>query len=181
MKGGNQVELEKISDNLKVIQQQVEDAMQTIKTSTNSSTNLSTNLSTDLSTNSDNDFYGIESSMPNKSEEITPQVNTSSASDYSAAVKPWQDDKNMKFQDGNGGRVSLSFPRIIMLIQGNINKNNTSKAWGSIKEQLLDATTLNQVKSIISENKLNFSANSVLGGTKKRRRYGRRVKTSKRR
>jgi hypothetical protein len=68
-----------------------------------------------------------------------------------------------------------------MLIQGNINKGNKSKAWGSIKEQLLDATTLNQVKSIISENKLNFSANSVLGGTKKRRRYGRRVKTSKRR
>ena len=176
MKGGNQVELEKIQDNLKVIQQQLDDAMQTIKTS-------------NLSTNSDNDFYGLESSMP-KSEEMTLPVDNSPASsdlmkDYGSVEpvesKPWQDDKTTKFYDGNNGRVSLSFPRIMMLIDGNISKGNVKKNWTSIKEQLLNATSVDQVKSVIQSNTLNFSSNSVSGGTRKKRKGGRRKKTSKRR
>ena len=93
--------------------------------------------------------------------------------------KPWQDNINLKFSDGKG-TVKLSFPRIILLIQKNIKNKNTTKNWSSIKEQLLDATSVDAVKSVITQNALYFRANYVLGGTKKKRRGGRR-KTNRRR
>lgn len=93
--------------------------------------------------------------------------------------KPWQNNKDIKFYDGNGGRVSLSFPRIIMLLDNNINRGNTKKDWSSIKDQLLEANTTDEVKNIIKTSGMNFSANSV-GGTRKKRRCGKRRRTAKR-
>lgn len=178
MRGGvDASDLEKIQTNLQNISSQVNDTLQEINAMKSSSS----------SNSNDDDFYGLESSM-SKPEETTTSTTSATSdlmSDYGSvepvAPKPWQDDKNTKFNDGTGGRVSLSFPRIMMLIQSNITKGNTSKNWSSIKEQLLDATSIGQVKSVISQNKLNFSANSVYGGTRKKRKGGRRRKTNKRR
>jgi hypothetical protein len=117
--------------------------------------------------------YNNEPSLPTEEE---PSMTQSSMSE----PKPWQDDKNTKFSDGTGGRVKLSFPRILTLIQNNINKGNTSKNWTSIKEQLLDATSISQVNSVINSNALNFTSNTVYGGTRKRRRRGGKRKSSKR-
>lgn len=122
-----------------------------------------------------------------------PQENTSSSSDFmsdyanepsvtetASVPKPWQDNKDIKFADGNRGRVTLSFPRIIMLLDKNIKTGNTTKNWSSIKDQLLSASSTNEVNSIIKTSGMNFSGNSVSGGTKKRRRGGRK-RTQKRR
>jgi hypothetical protein len=80
--------------------------------------------------------------------------------------KPWQNNKDMKFSDGANGRVTLSFPRLIMLLDNNIKQNNTNKPWTEIKTKLLDATSIEEVKKIIKDYSIRFSANSV-GGTKK--------------
>jgi hypothetical protein len=88
-----------------------------------------------------------------------------------------QTDKNKKYYDGVRGRVSLSLPRIIMLIKNNIGKN-TNKQWGEIVEMLNTATSVDQVQNIINEYKLSFSSNSI-GGTRKKRRGGKRRRTSK--
>ena len=40
--------------------------------------------------------------------------------------KPWQEDKNIKFKDGQGGRVTLSFPRIILLLSNNVTQGLTN-------------------------------------------------------
>ena len=93
--------------------------------------------------------------------------------------KSWQDNKDIKFADGNRGRVTLSFPRIMMLLDKNINSGNTTKNWSSIKDQLLDATSTDEVKNIIKTSGMNFSGNSVSGGTRKKRRGGRK-RTNKR-
>ena len=126
---------------------------------------------------SSDDFYGLESSM-SKPQENTSSSTTSSSdfmSDYanepsvtetSSVPKPWQDNKDLKFADGNRGRVTLSFPRIIMLLDKNIKTGNTTKNWSSIKDQLLAATSTDDVKNIIKTSGMNFSGNSVSGGTK---------------
>jgi hypothetical protein len=62
----------------------------------------------------------------------------------------------------------------MMLLQGNINKGNKTKDWSGIKEKLLDATSISEVNSVIKQSNINFSSNSVYGGTKKRRRGGKR-------
>ena len=95
-------------------------------------------------------------------------------------AKPWVDDKNLKFKDGDGGRVTLTFDRIMNLIQENINKGNTSKGWAKIKSDLQNAASTNEVQSIINQNKLFFKSNSVLGGTRKKRRHGKRSGTRRR-
>jgi hypothetical protein len=92
--------------------------------------------------------------------------------------KTWQDDKNLKFKDGSGGRVQLSFPRIMTLINNNLSKGNTNKDWATIKQKLNDANSVSQVQDVINEYKISFSSNYV-AGTRKKRRGGRR-KTSKR-
>jgi len=92
--------------------------------------------------------------------------------------KPWQEDKNIKFKDGQGGRVTLSFPRIILLLSNNVEQKNTNKPWTEIKMKLLDATTTQEVQNVINQYKIRFSANSI-GGTRKKRRGGKRRRTSK--
>jgi hypothetical protein len=99
--------------------------------------------------------------------------------DAESMPNPLLGDKDTKYEPGVPGRVKLSFPRIIMLIDNNIKSGNTSKNWASIKSQLLDATNKNDVQSIIKENQIRLSANSV-GGTKKKRRGGKRGRTHKR-
>jgi len=95
---------------------------------------------------------------------------------------PLLQDKDTKYEPGVPGRVKLSFPRIIMLID-NIrspkDNDTTTKKWNLIKEKLLNATNKNDVQTIIKENQIRFSANSV-GGTRKKRRGGKRGRTHKR-
>lgn len=93
-------------------------------------------------------------------------------------TKSWYNDKNTKFRDGAGGRVSLSFPRIITLIDNNINKGNTNKDWTTIKRVLNDANSIPEVQDIINRYKISFSSNYV-AGTRKRRR-GHKRKTHRR-
>jgi len=174
MRGG-EADLNQIEGNLKNIQQQVNDALDSIKTVQSSS--------------STSDFmsdYNNESSIsPSMSDSMSDYNNESSTTTStpmpSSTPKPWQDDKNTKFSDCCRGRVSLSFPRIMMLLQTNITRGNTSKNWNSIKEQLLGATSISEVNSVIKQSNINFSSNSVYGGTRKRRRGGRKRKASRRR
>jgi hypothetical protein len=88
-------------------------------------------------------------------------------------VKSWVDDKDKKFRDGAGGRVSLSFSRIMTLLDNNINKGNTKKDWATIKQELKDANSIGEVQDVIDKFKISFSSNMV-AGTKKRRRGGKR-------
>jgi hypothetical protein len=92
--------------------------------------------------------------------------------------KPWQEDKNLKFKDGQNGRVTLSFPRIMLLLSNIDTKTNTNKPWMEIKMKLLDATSTQEVQNIINQYKIRFSANSI-GGTRKKRHGGKRRRTSK--
>ena len=146
MRGG-EANLNQIEGNLKNIQQQVNDALDSIKTA--------------QQTSSTSDFMSDYNNEP------------------SVVPKPWQDNKDLKFADGNRGRVTLSFPRIMMLLDKNIKSGNTTKNWSSIKDQLLAATSIDEVKNIIKTSGMNFSGNSVSGGTKKRRKVSK--KKSKRR
>ena len=88
-------------------------------------------------------------------------------------VKSWVDDKNKKFKDGAGGRVTLSFSRIITLLDNNINKGNDKKDWSAIKKELNDAKSVDEVQDIINKYKISFSSNFV-AGTRKKRRGGKR-------
>jgi len=89
-------------------------------------------------------------------------------------TKSWYNDKNTKFRDGAGGRVSLSFPRIITLIDNNINKGNTNKNWTTIRRELNDASSTSEVQDIINRYKISFSSNYV-ARTKRRRRGSKRT------
>jgi hypothetical protein len=125
-----------------------------------------------------------ESMSPMAAESMSPMTTES----MSPALPPMaegltsnnalQTNKNKKYYDGLRGRVSLSLPRIIMLIKNNIGKNQ-NKNWSEIVEKLNNATTEDQVQNIINTDKLSFSANSI-GGTRKKRRGGKRRRTSKR-
>jgi hypothetical protein len=88
-------------------------------------------------------------------------------------VKSWVDDKNKKFRDGAGGRVSLSFSRIMTLLDNNINKGNDKKDWATIKQELKDANSVDEVQDVIDKFKISFSSNMV-AGTRKKRRGGKR-------
>lgn len=85
----------------------------------------------------------------------------------------WVDDKNKKFKDGNGGRVTLSFSRIMTLLDNNIKKGDTKKDWSAIKEKLTDANSVDEVQDVINDYKINFSSNYV-AGTRRRKRYGKK-------
>ena len=87
--------------------------------------------------------------------------------------KTWVDDKNKKFRDGDGGRVSLSFNRIMNLLDNNIKKGDTKKDWSSIKEKLTDANSVDGVQDVIDEYKITFSSNYV-AGTRRRKRHGKK-------
>ena len=87
--------------------------------------------------------------------------------------KTWVDDKNKKFRDGDGGRVSLSFNRIMTLLDNNIKKGDTKKDWSSIKEKLTDANSVDGVQDVIDNSKLSFSSNYI-AGTRRRKRHGKK-------
>jgi hypothetical protein len=87
--------------------------------------------------------------------------------------KTWVDDKNKKFRDGDGGRVSLSFSRIMTLLDANIKKGDKTKEWSSIKEKLSDANSLDEVQDVIDKFKMSFASNYI-AGTRRRKRHGKK-------
>jgi len=91
----------------------------------------------------------------------------------------WVDDKTKKFRDGAGGRVSLSFNRIMTLLDNNIKKGDTKKNWATIKEKLIDANSVGEVQDVINNYKISFASNYV-AGTRRRKRHGKK-RTHKRR
>jgi hypothetical protein len=93
--------------------------------------------------------------------------------------KYWVADKSIKFSDGVGGRVKLSFDRIMTHLNTNIKKGDTNKDWEMIKTKMVDANSEDEVKDVIKEYKLDFYSNYV-AGTRRRKRGGKK-RTSKRR
>jgi hypothetical protein len=95
--------------------------------------------------------------------------------------KPWVTNKEIKFKDGEGGRVLLAFSRVISHIDNNIKKGSTTKDWKTIKEKLMVANSENEVQDIINEYKVKFASNYVLGGKTKKKGKRNKRKTHKRR
>ena len=87
--------------------------------------------------------------------------------------KTWVDDKTKKFKDGDGGRVSLSFNRIMTLLDANVKKGDTKKDWSTIKEKLTDANSVDGVQDVIDDYKISFSSNYI-AGTRRRKRHGKK-------
>ena len=87
--------------------------------------------------------------------------------------KTWVDDKNKKFRDGDGGRVSLSFNRIMTLLDASVKKGDTKKDWSTIKEKLTDADSVDGVQDVIDDYKISFSSNYI-AGTRRRKRHGKK-------
>ena len=87
--------------------------------------------------------------------------------------KTWVDDKTKKFKDGDGGRVSLSFNRIMTLLDANVKKGDTKKDWSTIKEKLTDADSVDGVQDVIDDYKISFSSNYI-AGTRRRKRHGKK-------
>ena len=91
--------------------------------------------------------------------------------------KTWVDDKNKKFRDGDGGRVSLSFNRIMTLIDDYIKKKGDTKKegteWSIIKQKLVDANSVDEVQDVINKYKITFASNYV-AGTRRRKRHGKK-------
>jgi hypothetical protein len=121
-----------------------------------------------------NELKGSSSSMPEmpEPEQAIPEIETVKV------IKTWVDDKNKKFRDGAGGRVSLSFNRIMSLLDNNIKKGDAKKDWSSIKQKLTDANSVGDVQDVIDEYKVSFASNYVAGT---RRRKGRGKKRTHRR
>ena len=91
--------------------------------------------------------------------ESLPEVMSAPISKSKPVMKTWVLDKTDKFNDGNSGRVTLAFGRIITLLDNNIKKGDTKKDWMIIKEKLNNANTRDEVQDIINEYKMNFSSN----------------------
>ena len=83
--------------------------------------------------------------------------------------KSWVTDKEIKFKDGEGGRVSLAFGRVMSHIDNNIKKGSTTKDWATIKEKLIGANSESEVQDVINQYKVKFASNYVLGGKTKRK------------
>ena len=73
--------------------------------------------------------------------------------------KTWVTDKEIKFKDGDGGRVSLAFGRVMSHIDNNIKKGSTTKDWTTIKEKLIGANSENEVQDVINQYKVKFASN----------------------
>jgi hypothetical protein len=122
----------------------------------------------------------LDDSMPEPVSESMPESMPEVMEDASVKVdKTWVDDKNKKFKDGAGGRVLLAFSRIMTLIDNNIKKGDTKKAWSVIKEKLTDANSVDGVQDVIDTYKVSFASNYV-AGTRRRKRHGKK-RTHKRR
>jgi hypothetical protein len=91
--------------------------------------------------------------------------------------KTWVADKDKKFKDGAGGRVSLSFNRIMTLIDDYIKKKGDTKKegteWSIIKQKLVDANSVDEVQDVINKYKITFASNYV-AGTRRRKRHGKK-------
>ena len=124
-----------------------------------------------------NELKSDSSSMPESEDtpqpeampepEVMPEIETVKVD------KTWVDDKNKKFRDGAGGRVSLSFNRIMSLLDNNIKKGDSKKDWSSIKQKLTDANSVGDVQDVIDEYKVSFASNYV-AGTRRRKRHGKK-------
>lgn len=117
-----------------------------------------------------NDLKGSRSSMSESMPESMPE---SMVEESVKIDKTWVDDKNKKFRDGVGGRVSLAFGRIITLIDNNVKKGDTKKDWSSIKEKITDANSVDEVQHVIDEYKVSFASNYV-AGTRRKKRHGKK-------
>jgi hypothetical protein len=93
----------------------------------------------------------------------------------SSMVKTWVDDKNLKFKDGDNGRVSLSFNRIMTLLDNLIKKGDAGKDWVTIKSKLNDATSVDGVQDVIKQYQLSFASNYIAGTRRKRRNNKKRT------
>ena len=114
------------------------------------------------------------SSMSESMSESMPESMPEPMVEESVKVdKTWVDDKNKKFRDGDGGRVSLSFNRIMTLLDSNVKKGDTKKDWSSIKEKLTNANSVDEVQDVIDNAKLSFSSNYI-AGTRRRKRHGKK-------
>jgi hypothetical protein len=87
--------------------------------------------------------------------------------------KTWVADKDKKFRDGDGGRVSLSFNRIMTHLDSNIKKGDSTKDWTTIKQKLIDANSVGEVQDVIDEYKMSFASNYI-AGTRRRKRRGKK-------
>ena len=91
--------------------------------------------------------------------------------------KTWVTDKDKKFRDGAGGRVSLAFSRIMTLIDEYIKKKGDTKKgndnWSTIKQKLVDANSVDEVQDVINKYKITFASNYV-AGTRRRKRHGKK-------
>ena len=88
-------------------------------------------------------------------------------------TKTWVDDKNIKFKGVNSGNVTLSFSRIIDLLNNNIKKNDNKKDWSTIITELKNAKSIGEVQDVINTYKIYFKSNLV-AGTRRRKRHGKK-------
>jgi hypothetical protein len=106
-------------------------------------------------------------------QQVMPPVMPQQVMPGATMAKPWMDDKNMKFRDGAGGRVTLGFGRLISLLDNNINRGNVNKDWASIKRDLIAANSVGEVQNIIDRYQISFSSNYV-AGTRRNKKGGKR-------
>jgi len=92
-------------------------------------------------------------------------------------VKEWVTNKEIKFKDKYDSRVTLSFDRIMKLLNEKIKKGDGNKSWGLIQSNLIGANSIDEVNKVIQENELKFYNNLIMGGRRTRRiRKGRVTK-----
>ena len=92
-------------------------------------------------------------------------------------VKEWVTNKDIKFKDSQGSRVTLSFDRIITLLNEKIRKGDGNKSWGLVQSNLNGANSIDEVNKVIQDNELKFYNNLIMGGRRTRRvRKGRITK-----
>ena len=121
-----------------------------------------------------NELKDSSSSSSMTEESVVESTPESEVKEESVKVdKTWVDDKNKKFKDGDGGRVSLSFNRIMTLLDASVKKGDTKKDWSTIKEKLTDANSVDGVQDVIDDYKLSFSSNYI-AGTRRRKRHGKK-------
>jgi len=131
----------------------------------------------ELKSSSSSSMTGEVISMPEPiSEEPMPMVEEPMPMVEEKSVKvdkTWVTDKDKKFRDGAGGRVSLAFGRIMSHLDANIKKGDTKKAWSEIKQKLDDANSVGEVQDVIDKYKVSFASNYV-AGTRRRKRHGKK-------
>jgi hypothetical protein len=130
-----------------------------------------------------------ETKMPEMMSETTPETMPETMLEETKMPEPvvetpilktWVDDKNKKFKDGAGGRVSLAFGRIMTLLDNNINKGNDKKDWVSIKRDLNNANSVEEVQDVINRYTLSFTSNLVAGTRKRKSKKGGKRRTHRR-